>query len=124
MTRTSAAASDQGEDGRVAALDWARIEADLDAYGCAATGRLLDDAECAALAALYPEEVPFRSRIVMARHGFGRGEYKYFAYPLPEPLARLRAPLYARLAPIANRWNATMGIETRFPDAHAEFLAR
>jgi hypothetical protein len=109
---------------RVEALDWDRIAADLDAFGCAAMGRLLEPEACAALRALYPEEAPFRSRIVMARHGFGQGEYKYYAYPLPGPIAALRPRLYARLAPIANRWNAAMGLPTRYPPAHAEFLAR
>jgi hypothetical protein len=102
---------------RVARLDWPRIAADLDAFGCAAMGCVLDAAECAALAAMYAEEAPFRSRVVMARHGFGRGEYKYFRYPLPRVVAELRAELYARLAEIANRWE-----ETRFPPEHAEYL--
>ncbi|WP_128565874.1 2OG-Fe(II) oxygenase [Methylobacterium crusticola] len=105
-------------------MDWDRIAADLDGFGCAATGPLLDGAACAALRALYAEEAPFRSRIVMARHGFGRGEYKYYAYPLPGPVAALRAPLYARLAPLANRWNDQMGIGVRYPAEHAAFLAR
>ena len=109
---------------RVAALDWSRIAADLDAHGCATTGALLDAAHCAALAAYYDDDARFRSRIVMARHGFGRGEYKYFAYPLPEPIAALRAALYPPLAAIANRWNDAMAIATRYPDGHDEFLAR
>ena len=106
----------------VAGLDWPRIAVDLDAYGCAATGPLLDDDACMALRALYPDDTRFRSRIVMARHGFGRGEYKYYAHPLPEPIARLRPALYARLAPIANRWNEAMGIATRYPPGHDAFL--
>ena len=109
---------------RVAALDWARIEAELDAWGAAATGVVLTPAECAALAALYEEEAPFRSRVVMARHGFGRGEYKYFAAPLPEPVAALREALYPRLVPVANRWQEAMGLAPRFPQCHGEFLAR
>ncbi|MGY2050962.1 2OG-Fe(II) oxygenase [Methylobacterium sp. JK268] len=108
----------------VATLDWERITADLDAQGCAAAGRLLDPETCAALRALYDREAPFRSRIVMARHGFGRGEYKYFAYPLPEPLGPLRAALYARLAPLADRWNEALGAPVRYPPDHASFLAR
>ncbi|MFE1600512.1 2OG-Fe(II) oxygenase [Methylobacterium sp. ID0610] len=111
-------------DAAVAGLDWPRITADLDAHGCAAAGPLLDPGTCARLRALYPEEPPFRSRIVMARHGFGRGEYKYYAYPLPEPLGALRAALYARLAPIADRWNAALGSAVRYPASHADFLAR
>ncbi|WP_407523142.1 2OG-Fe(II) oxygenase [Methylobacterium oryzisoli] len=108
----------------VETLDWTRIAADLDAHGCAATGPLLDAETCARLRALYPQEAPFRSRIVMARHGFGRGEYKYYAYPLPAPLEELRAALYARLAPLADGWNARMGLPVRYPAAHADFLAR
>ncbi len=110
---------------RIAALDWVRIAADLDAYGCATTGALLEAHECAALAARYgDEDALFRSRIVMARHGFGRGEYKYFGYPLPDEVATLRTALYPPLAAIANRWNESIGTEVRFPAEHAEFLAR
>jgi uncharacterized protein len=109
---------------RVAALDWERIAADLDAAGCAATGPLVDEGECAALIALYPDDRHFRSRIVMARHGFGSGEYKYYAYPLPPFIAALRCALYERLAPIANRWNEAMGIDVRYPAGHAAFLER
>lgn len=108
----------------VAGLDWARIEADLDAFGCAATGPLLDEAQCAALRALYAEDARFRSRVVMARHGFGRGEYRYFAYPLPDPVAALRPALYERLVPLANRWNAALASEIRYPADHAAFLRR
>src|SRR5947209_232981 len=90
---------------RLAALNWARIGADLDAYGCAATGTLLSEAQCAALRKMYALEQPFRSRVTMARHGFGRGEYKYFGYPLPPVVASLRAGLYPQLAEIANRWS-------------------
>jgi hypothetical protein len=108
----------------IAAIDWARVGAELDAFGCATTGPLLDAAACEALAALYDREDGFRSRIVMARHGFGRGEYKYFAAPLPEPVAALRTGFWPHLAPIANRWNAAMGLAPRFPADHADFLAR
>ena len=109
---------------RVAALDWPAITAALDAHGCATTGPLLTTQECAALAATYDKDPLFRSRIVMARHGFGRGEYKYFAYPLPDDVAALRSAFYPRLATIANRWNGQMGVATRYPDEHAAFLAR
>ena len=109
---------------RVAALDWPAIAAALDAHGCATTGPLLTTQECAALAARYDNDPLFRSRIVMARHGFGRGEYKYFAYPLPDDIAALRSAFYPRLATIANRWNDQMGVATRYPDEHAAFLAR
>jgi hypothetical protein len=108
----------------VAALDWSRLAAKLDAFGCALTGPLLREEECAALAALYASDVPFRSRIVMARHGFGRGEYKYFAYPLPPIVEALRTALYPPLAEVANRWNAAMGIAVRYPAEHATFLKR
>jgi len=109
---------------RVAALDWAAMAADLDGHGCALTGPLLNTEECAALAAAYPSDDLFRSRVIMARHGFGRGEYKYFAYPLPETLAALRTALYPPLAEIANRWNQAMGIAVRYPREHAAFLNR
>jgi uncharacterized protein len=109
---------------RIASLDWARIASDLDAHGCAVTGPLLAAEECATLAARYDDGALFRSRIVMARHGFGRGEYKYFAYPLPDAVAALRTALYPPLAAIANRWNAAMGVAPRYPDAHDAFLAR
>jgi hypothetical protein len=109
---------------RVARLDWPAIEADLDAFGCATTGALLAPAECAGLAASYDTEGLFRSRVVMARHGFGSGEYKYFAYELPEPVAALRAAFYPRLAPIANRWEAALGRDAAYPPDHAPYLER
>ncbi|QUS40904.1 proline hydroxylase [Tardiphaga alba] len=111
-------------DPRLDAIDWQRIGADLDAQGCAVFDKLLSPAECRVLAALYPDDTSFRSRIVMARHGFGRGEYKYFNYPLPDPIAVLRPALYGPLSAIANRWNATMGIDVSFPGDHAAFLKR
>jgi hypothetical protein len=106
------------------ALDWPRIAADLDTYGCAIVEQAVSQADCDALAGRYADGGAFRSRVVMARHGFGRGEYKYFAYPLPGLVARLRTALYPPLAEIANRWNAAMDIESRFPETHAEFLQR
>ena len=109
---------------RVRSLEWPQIAADLDAFGAATTGPLLATEECADLAALYDADAPFRSRIVMARPGFGRGEYKYFTYPLPAALAELRPALYGPLAEIANRWHAAMGVAAHFPEEHAEFLAR
>jgi hypothetical protein len=108
--------------GRIAALDWPALGAALDAQGCATIGPLLTPEECAALAALYTEEPPFRSRVIMARHGFGRGEYKYFAYPLPELVAALRAALYPPLAALANRWQEVLGREQRYPPDHAGYL--
>jgi uncharacterized protein len=97
---------------------------DLDAYGWAILRKLLTPGECEAIASMYGEDHRFRSHIVMARHGFGRGEYKYFSYPLPDRIGALRTALYQQLAPIANRWNESMGIDVRFPDAHADFIAR
>jgi hypothetical protein len=111
----------------VAALDWPALERELDAQGCAVAPALLPRTPCEALAALYAvadDALTFRSRVVMARHGFGRGEYRYFSYPLPPLVAALRAAFYPRLAPIANSWNTAMGVNVRYPDEHAEFLAR
>jgi uncharacterized protein len=109
---------------RVDAVDWTQVTADLDAQGCAVLKGLLSPDECQALVALYPDDKNFRSRIVMGRHGFGRGEYKYFSYPLPDLIAQLRPALYVRLYDIANRWNETMGIDIRYPVAHEAFLKR
>ncbi|GAB1581211.1 2OG-Fe(II) oxygenase [Phyllobacterium phragmitis] len=107
---------------RVDSYDWTALASDLDDYGCAVLEKLLTPEECRALAALYPHEEHFRSHIHMARHGFGRGEYRYFRYPLPDLLAGLRTVLYPRLAPVANRWNERMGIDARYPEHHADFL--
>ena len=104
--------------------DWQRIGRSLDAYGNAVLPGLLTAEQCDDLAALYPQEERYRTRIVMARHGFGRGEYKYFAYPLPPLLERLRHALYPRLAPVANRWNLQLGIDVQYPDDLAAFLQR
>jgi hypothetical protein len=107
---------------RVDAVDWMRARSDLDAQGCAVLSKLLTPDQCRALTALYPDDSGFRSRIVMGRHGFGRGEYKYFAYPLPPVIALLRPMLYARLYQVANRWNEAMGIDIRYPPTHDAFL--
>jgi hypothetical protein len=107
----------------VADRDWTAIESDIDSSGCAVLPGLVGGQDCEALAALYDGD-HFRSRIVMARHGFGRGEYKYLAYPLPDLVAALREQLYPRLVPLANRWNAALGSATRYPPDHAAFLAR
>ena len=112
----------QPAEQRVAALDWDRIAADLDARGCALAGPLLIPDECAAIAGGYADADAFRSRVVMARHGFGSGEYKYYAYPLPALVASLRASLYPPLAAVANRWEQALGHPTRFPAGHAAFL--
>lgn len=111
-------------DALLAQQDWTRAVADLDAHGNAILPALLTPAQCNVLSNAYDQDDRYRSRVVMARHGFGRGEYKYFRYPLPGPIARLRGALYARLAPIANRWNRQMGINVQYPADHAGFLAR
>jgi hypothetical protein len=98
------------------------LEAQLDARGWAHAGALLSSAACRRIAALYEADAHFRSRVVMARHGFGRGEYKYFAYPLPDAAQALRTAFYERLAPVANRWMAAMGSPTRYPPRHEAFL--
>jgi hypothetical protein len=109
---------------RVDAIDWTQAERELDTQGCAVLKGLLSPDGCRALAALYPDDSHFRSRVVMGRHGFGRGEYQYFAYPLPDLIAGLRPALYARLQGIANRWNEAMGIDIRYPEEHDAFLKR
>ena len=107
---------------QTAATDWPRLEADLDTEGWVILPGLLAPEACDAVAGLYGEEGLFRKQVVMGRHGYGRGEYQYFAYPLPPPIAELRSALYARLAPIADRWNALMGRPERYPATHAEYL--
>jgi len=109
---------------RIAWQDWERAAASLDAYGHAVLPGLLDEAECGAIAALYDRPDCFRSRVVMGRHGFGSGEYRYFAYPLPDTVAMLRSTVYPHLAPVANRWNERMGIDVRYPEAHVDLLRR
>ncbi|MBZ9653199.1 2OG-Fe(II) oxygenase [Phyllobacterium sp. 2063] len=109
---------------RATAMPWNAIEAELDAFGCAVLKGVLSSGDCRQLAATYAEDDQFRKRIVMARHGFGRGEYKYFAYPLPELVKDLRHSLYAPLAAIANRWNEQMGIDVRYPGQHEAFVER
>lgn len=109
---------------QVDAIDWRSIETSLDAHGCAVVPALLAPAQCRALAALYDAQSLYRSRVVMSRHGFGRGEYKYFAYPLPKLIASLRSSFYPHLAPIANRWNQAMAIDVRYPPTHADFIER
>ena len=109
---------------RLDALPWGAMEDDLTDRGYTLIPGLLDDTACDTLTALYDQEAPFRSRIVMARHGFGSGEYKYFAYPLPDPVAELRSLLYARLVALANRWADWLASGTRFPPTHAGFIER
>ncbi len=109
---------------RVEGSAWAAVARDLDDYGCVAIRSLLSATECVAIAAGYAEDALYRSRIEMRRHGFGQGEYKYFRYPLPGTVAALRTALYPHLVPVANRWNAAMGLDVRYPAAHADYLAR
>lgn len=127
MTRSAHAGKQEPGDDiatRVAALDWQQIGSQLDSFGCATTGALLTPDECAALSARYDDDGIYRSRVIMARHGFGRGEYKYFAYPLPETIAALRTLLYPQLAEVANRWNQQLGLDQRFSADHAAWLER
>jgi hypothetical protein len=106
------------------AIDWPAVSADLDAQGWSILPKLLTGAECDAVAGLYGDTDGFRSHVVMERHGFGRGEYRYFAYPLPPLVEGLRTAPYPHLAPIANRWHERMGIDVRFPADHAAFIER
>jgi hypothetical protein len=112
----------QGAEMRVSSYDWDALAADLNAQGCTVMPKLLSRAECAQLAAMYPEEQHFRSHVHMARHGFGRGEYRYFNYPLPDLIGGLRAALYPHLAAVANAWNERMNVDLRYPAQHAKFL--
>jgi hypothetical protein len=121
---TSSVSSVANATDRASALDWPRIGSDLDEYGCALLQSMLTREECVSLAALYPDDTAFRSRVVMARHGFGRGEYKYFTYPLPTLVAELREALYPALSVIANRWSESLGSLVRYPASHAAFLER
>jgi len=109
---------------RLVEIDWRQVSADLDSEGAAIIEKLLSQHECEALSHLYAQDVLFRSRIVMAQHAFGRGEYKYFKYPLPSFVEKLRTNAYPHLAPIANRWNNTMGIPVQFPEQHSDFIDR
>lgn len=121
---TSVVAPGTGLDERIAAVDWPRVAEHLDSHGWARLEAVLNADQCRAIAALYDDDARFRSRVVMARHGFGQGEYKYFGYPLPDVVADLRTGLYAQLAASANGWNAALNLAARYPDTHAEFLAR
>lgn len=109
---------------RVEELDWQRILHDLDVQGSAIIEHLITSAECDTLAQLYPQDRIFRSQVLMAQHGFGRGEYKYFSYPLPDLINDLRTTIYPCLVPTANRWNSVMGIDVRYPEKHADFIIR
>jgi hypothetical protein len=120
----SAASTATFMEARVAGYDWPALTRELDDHGCAVLPRLLSSEECCTIAALYSDERHFRSHVHMARHGFGKGEYRYFKYPLPDLLDGLRTALYPRLAAVANAWNGRMGLDDRYPDDHASFLER
>jgi len=124
MTAPAFGGVDVSLDTRIDHLDWPRIESDLDARGNALVEGLIEPERCAELAALYADDSRFRSRVVMARHGYGRGEYRYFRYPLPETVATLRSAFYPHLASIANRWNQAMEITSQYPLAHEDYLER
>jgi len=123
-TNAASAVDTDRTAGRVALLDWKNVAADLDRHGCAVIGPLITAEQCVELAACYDEPAIFRSHVVMARHGYGRGEYRYFSYPLPPFIADLRTALYPPLAEIANRWNEALGINIRYPKEHKVFLDR
>ncbi|MFT3998838.1 MAG: 2OG-Fe(II) oxygenase [Rhizobium sp.] len=118
------AKADKSVETRVNAYDWKALAGELDGFGCAILPKLLSPEECQVISALYPQERHFRSHIIMARHGFGKGEYRYFNYPLPDLLAGLRTALYPHLADVANGWNERMNIDERYPAEHASFLER
>jgi hypothetical protein len=122
--RASVEAVGENIAARVRRFDWPEIEQQLDSHGWALLDGILSAEECRAIAALYDESGIFRKQIVMARHGFGSGEYKYYEYPLPGVISELRTHLYPRLAPIADRWNEAMGIDVRYPREHAAFIER
>lgn len=124
MSNMFPASTPTAAEARVAAHDCQAVTGELDSYGCAVLPKLLSPEECRAIAALYPDESHFRSHIHMARHGFGKGEYRYFKYPLPDLIDGLRTALYPRLAGVANAWNERMGRDERYPDDHASFLKR
>jgi hypothetical protein len=121
---TQITSSEEQAVSRVDAFDWRCVEKELDDQGSALLPEILTPEECQALAGLYTEDGLFRSRVVMGQHGFGRGEYKYFSYPLPDVIQGLRTTLYPRLAPVADRWNVAMGIDVRYPQQHHEFIER
>lgn len=117
-------ALNRGSFAHLDTIDWTSVAASLDEYGYATLSTLLSPSQCRSVAALYGEESRFRSRVVMARHGFGQGEYQYFDYPLPDVVATLRSTLYPYLAPVANRWMSLLGSEVRYPATHSSFIRR
>lgn len=113
---------DRSAEARIAAYDWKALTGELDGFGCAVLPGLLTSEECNSVASLYTDQSHFRSHIIMARHGFGKGEYRYFKYPLPNLIGSIRTALYPHLANVANGWNERMGLKQRFPSEHAAFL--
>lgn len=109
-------------EARIAGYDWQALAGELDSFGCAVLPGLLTPEECRSAASLYPDQTHFRSHVIMARHGFGQGEYRYYRYPLPDLVGHLRTSLYPRLAGVANAWNERMGLVQRFPANHGAFL--
>jgi uncharacterized protein len=123
-TETESAAISLPIKARVDAVDWTKVHADVDGQGWSVIPKLMSEVEADLVAGLYHQEQGFRSHIIMARHGFGRGEYKYFSYPLPPLIRALRTAAYPHLVPIANQWHERMHKDARFPNNHAAFLAR
>jgi len=121
-TIVTPASAAKAAEARAALHDWQNLSEELNGYGCAVIAKLLSPEECRQIAGLYSHEDHFRSRVIMARHGFGKGEYRYFKYPLPQLIGDLRTALYPHLATVANVWNARMGIDQRYPVDHAAFL--
>ena len=119
----SSASAGMSAEARVAAYDWQALAGELDNYGCAVLPKLLSPEECRAIAALYSDEGHFRSHVIMARHGFGKGEYRYFKYPLPDLLGSMRTALYPHLASVANEWNGRMGLDERYPNDQRRSLS-
>ena len=119
-----ATSTEEMSAGPIDHLDWQRITKELSEEGSAMLPGILSSQECQSLAALYPNDPLYRSRVVMGRHGFGRGEYKYFKYPLPGLIQNLRTELYPRLVPIANSWNQAMGVDALYPEQHIDFIRR
>src|ERR1700756_4713365 len=118
----SSASAVSSPKARVAGYDWQALAGELDNDGCAVLPKLLSPEECRTIAALYPDESHFRNHINMARHGFGKAEYRYFKYPLPDLVDGLRTTLYPHLADVANTWNGRMRVDERYPGDHASFL--
>lgn len=116
--------ADDAAEAGIAGYDWSALTREIDSYGCAVLPNILSAEECREVSGLYPDESHFRSHVVMARYGFGKGEYRYFKYPLPDLIGGLRAALYPRLSGLANAWNERMGIDRRYPAVHADFQAQ